>query len=81
MDIFIYDLPEYCTATKVQREIAVVLHSPEYLKYRTTNGLLNFRIHLFEPRFDERRYENIRTARMTLPTEEVGTRFLCDYGG
>ncbi|KDQ63790.1 hypothetical protein JAAARDRAFT_120957 [Jaapia argillacea MUCL 33604] len=78
MDIFMKSISWSATVAQVEREIALVLHAPDFTP--SSSIPLNFKVVLFPGQRGSGRLHSGR-GKLTLPMESVGTRFLSDYGG
>ncbi|KAF9260078.1 RdRP-domain-containing protein [Marasmius fiardii PR-910] len=75
MEIFIRNVEFFTHQHEVIRALADHLHQPPY----TTNMPLNFHVRMFRPKRGERK-QHSGCGALTLPTTEVGTIFLNEYG-
>lgn len=79
MELFISNIPYTADDVQLQRCLATVLHSPEYLFYHGTRpGQMNFRVEIMPDRKGLRKHRGL--GKLTLPSSNVGERFLRDYG-
>lgn len=76
MEIFVRNLPVSISNSKLELELSNILHSPP-MRDPTTEPIFNFDVHLFQ----HRKRQSYRIGALTLPTVELGHRFLRIYGG
>ncbi|KAI0724457.1 RdRP-domain-containing protein [Cerioporus squamosus] len=74
MEIFIQNLPTSISNSKLELELANVLHAPPIRN--PDEPIFNFDVHLFQ----HRKKYSFRAGALTLPTVELGRRFLQLYG-
>jgi RNA-dependent RNA polymerase len=76
MELFMRGISMFATKSQVTKEIADVLHGPDYTSHSSLP--LNFHVHLF---VDRRRSGGHKgQGALTLPTYDLGVQFLQDYG-
>ncbi|KAI0033365.1 RNA-directed RNA polymerase 2 [Vararia minispora EC-137] len=77
MEIFMRNIPYACTQHRLDRALADVLHNAPFQDMSLHQ--INFQIFLFQ---DKRKlHVHSGTGSLTLPTLEIGQRFLDEYGG
>src|SRR5882757_2995043 len=79
MEIFMRDISYTARKNDVEAQIANILHSPEYAQYSSSNLPMNLDVRLFPDKRGTNAHRGIGT--LTLPTVEVGSKFLNDFGG
>lgn len=74
MEVLIHNICPYATLPELKRTIADVLHGPDFEDYHTLP--LNFDIFLLR-----QSRPDARSAKLTLPSVEVGEHFMSEYAG